>query len=342
MDDSFLDLDGLGRLDGRFDAAGEATINVREFESVSGIWTLEGSSVVGGTVSAGGVTGTLSANSVIAGSGSFSGTALDARLLGTTTATGQQTLSAAGGEFSVPIDNSDSLDEPLTDVLVACSQLLARWGSELPGKLEAKADPGFQVNSLTAYLVLFNQMGFPEESAMSVRLQDLAARGNSILGETRGGGDNSRAINEGVELLHEVEEFQADLAEEESDCPSDTAFANILTLIAQDALDATLLAFEADPDLLPSVSDLRNMVRLGQGTGAVGAGAKDTRRAADLADRIEAQANEQFQNQTDLLGDDDAALGELISLAALGEQQGWSLENSAGITGEDVLDVAAP
>jgi hypothetical protein len=84
------------------------------------------------------------------------------------------------------------------------------------------------------------------------------------------------------------------------------------------------------------------MVRLGQGTGAVGAGAKDTRRAADLADRIEAQANEQFQNQTDLLGDDDAALGELISLAALGEQQGWSLENSAGITGEDVLDVVAP
>ena len=69
VDDSFLDLDGLGRLDGRFDAAGEATINVGEFESVSGIWTLEGSSVVGGTVSAGGVTGTLSANSVIAGSG---------------------------------------------------------------------------------------------------------------------------------------------------------------------------------------------------------------------------------------------------------------------------------
>jgi len=343
IDSATLDLDGLGRLDARLDAAGEATINVAESDSISGIWTLEGSSIVGGTVSQGGVAGTMSANADVTGSGTFSGTALDARLMGTTTATGQSSVTGvAGGGITARFNNTDTWDEPLTNLLVACRQLLARWDSELPAELEARSGPGFQVNSLAAYLVLFNILEFPDESATSLSLQNLATRGNSILTAVRGGGYDSAPLNEGLELLREVEQLQADIANEESDCPSDKAFTNILTLVAQDALDAILLAFEADPDLLPSVSDLRNMVRLGQGTGAIGSGSKDTARATDLGDRMEAQANEQFQNQTDLLSVDDAARDELISLAALGEQQGWSLTNSVGITGEDVLDVAGP
>jgi len=340
VDSATLDLDGLGRLDSRADAAGEATIMVKESGSFSGTWTLEGTSVVGGTMSQRGVTGTLSANGVVTGSGTFfGGTTLDGRLTGATSTTGQTTFSGAeGGGITGPFNNTDSWDEPLTGLLVACSQLLARWDSELPEKLEAKASPGFQVNSLAAYIVLSDFSSFDEESFMADRLRDLAKRGNSLLGAARGGGDDMvNAIVDGPDLLRAVEALQAAIAAQESDCPSDKAFQNILTLIAQDALDAFLLVFESDdPNQTPlDAPILRALARLGHGTGALGSGARDTARAADLKARMEARANEAFEDAlTEPFNENEA-----VSLAALGEQEGWSLVSPAGITGPDILAV---
>jgi hypothetical protein len=84
------------------------------------------------------------------------------------------------------------------------------------------------------------------------------------------------------------------------------------------------------------------MVRLGQGTGAIGSGAKDMDRAFDLESRMEVLANEAFEEATRSDAEDiESAINEAVSLAALGEQQGWNLENSVGITSADVLATGA-
>ncbi len=148
------------------------------------------------------------------------------------------------------------------------------------------------------------------------------------------------AIADGPDLLRAVEALQAAIAAQESNCPSGKAFQNILTLIAQDALDAILLVFESegpdDPSRTPlNAGALRTLARLGHGTGALGSGARDAARAADLTARMEAQANEAFEAALA----EPVNVNEAVSLAALGQQEGWSLLNSAGITGPDILAV---
>jgi len=168
----------------------------------------------------------------------------------------------------------------------------------------------------------------------------LSSQANSTLGQARAGGDGLVAMSEGVDILRAVEQLQADIANKESDCPTDKAFMNILTLVAQDALDTILIGFETDGDLTASADTLRLMIRLGQGTGAIGSGAKDTDRAIDLEARTEAHANEAFEQalRANVAGN-ASAVNEAISLAALAQQQGWNLETSVGVSGEDVLSV---
>lgn len=339
-----LDVDEIGNIDTRIDTAGVATLtNVSE--SISGDWTLEGTGVIDGTATYRGVTTEASGSTVITGSGAFSGTPSTGRLSGTSTTTGQWTTAkSAGDALTVPIDATGPLDEPLTDLLNACSQLLGKWDSALPAKFEG---PGLTVTGLAAYLVLSDTLVITAESAIAERIRDLAKRGNSILGEARGGGDGLVAIAEGAELLRGVEKLQADIANEESDCPAVKGFTNILTQIAQDALDATLKGFEKDPTLSPSAETLRKMIRLGSGTGATGSGAKDTDRATDLEGRMKAQANEAFNDTVikaiDTMNDEspagEAVRNELVDLVALGEQQGWDLKTPAGVSAADMLAV---
>lgn len=334
------DVGGQGRIDTRGDAAGEAAIVVGS-ESISGSWVLEGSGTVDGVIVLDD-SYVFAGNTTMTGSGEFSGTPSDGRLTGSLQSTGQATATTSKGSVPIPIENEDPFDEPLTDLLVSCSQLLGRWDSELQEKMEARGGPGFHVtvNGIAAYFVLSDTIVITAESAIADQMRDLAKRGNSTLGEARAGGDGLVAIVEGAELLRAVEQLQADIAGKESDCPTDKAFTNILTLVAQDALDTTLLGFETDPTLSADAESLRYLLRLGQGTGAIGSGAKDTGRAVALGNRMEAVANESFDEATlSYASGNDAALNEAVSLAALGEQQGWSLENSKGISGADVLAV---
>lgn len=329
---------GTGTLDTHINTAGEATLTILS-ESISGDWTLEGTGVIDGTFTLRGVTSEASGNTVITGSGVFSGTPSAGRLSGTSTTTGQWTMGAGtGGGFTSPIDNTGPFDEPLTDLLKECSQLLGRWDSELRANWEGL---GLTVTGLAAYLVLSDGSLLAEEGWMADRLRDLGNRANSVLGDARAGGDVLVAIKEGAKILSDVETLQADISAVELDCPANKAFQNILTLIAQDALDTILTGFETDPDLTASADTLRTMIRLGNGTGAIGSGAKDTGQAADLEARMEAHANEAFNDALDsyVEGGGDEALNEAVALAALGEQQGWNLATPVGITGEDVLDV---
>lgn len=343
LNTGFAEAGDAGRIDTRGDAAGDASIVV-DSDSISGSWTLEGSGTVEGVMVLGDAgSAVVAGNIAMTGSGEFSGTATDGRLTGSLQSTGQVTATTSRGTVPIPADNEDPFDEPLTDLLVSCSQLLGRWDAELQEKMEARGGPGFQitVNGIAAYFVLSDEVVITAESAIANQMRDLAKQGNLTLGQARAGGDGLVAMSEGVDILRAVEQLQADIANKESDCPTDKAFINILTLIAGDALDTTLLGFDADDTFLPAASNLREMVRLGQATGAIGSGAKDTGRAADLEARMEAQADEAFNDALDSFveGGGEAALNEAVSLAALGEQQGWSLENSAGITGADVLAV---
>ncbi|VAV93718.1 hypothetical protein MNBD_ACTINO02-1290, partial [hydrothermal vent metagenome] len=171
---------------------------------------------------------------------------------------------------------------------------------------------------------------------MADRLRDLAKRANSTLGEARRGSEAFVVIADGIKLLRDVEKLQADIAALESDCPADKAFQNILTLIAQDGLDAALRSLELDPTVEISADTLREMVRLGDATAALGAGARDTVRADELDSRMETHANEAFEKATL----PTQSSNEAVALAALGEQQGWDLVNTAGVTGSEVLILA--
>ncbi len=338
-----LNLGGYGDMTRSLASAGDATVIIdTDAPSLSGTWTLEGSGTMGGGGTYRGVTVTFSGSSVFTGSGTFSGTPLNGRLTGTSKETGEWTLNGPKGPILGPFPIGGlgigfSYDEPLTDLLNECSQLLGKWDSQLEKKLEAQG-PNIQVTTLVAYFVLSDEKVITRESATADRLRGLAKQGNSTLGNARGGGDAFLAIDKGVAVLRGVEKLQADIAKKESDCPTDKAFQNILTLIAQDGLDAVLEGFENDPTLGANAKLFRDMIRLGEGTGATGSGAQDTVRAGELDGRMEAQANEAFdQAIQSYTSGFDPALDEAVSLAALGEQQGWGLENSAGVTGTDVL-----
>ncbi len=343
--DGSLNLGGFVDMASSFDAAGDAVLIIDlEASSLTGEWRFTGSGTMGGLAMVEGRTATISGSSTITASGGFSGTPLDGRLQGTSSTAGTWTISTSEGTTPpIPLGGPGTFDEPLTNLLSECSQLLGKWDSEFAPRIEAEyAAQGATLNvtTLVAYFVLSDADLLTKESWMAERLRDLAKRANSTLAEARAGGEAFSAIANGIELLRDVETLQADIAELEFDCPADKAFQNILTLIAQDGLDAALRGLELDPTVEIAADTLRNMIRLGDGTGATGSGAQDTAKAAELDDRMEAQANEAFSDALESYGNEDGgdlALNNAISLAALGEQQGWNLENSYGITGADVL-----
>ncbi len=339
-----LDMQGIGGMTSSVDAAGDATLTVlAASNSISGMWNFKGTGAMGGSGTFQGITVTFSGSSDISANGEFSGTPVDGRMTGTSNQKGQWTMDSEKGTFGpFPLGGPGVFNEPLTNLLNECSQLLGKWDSEFGGKLEAEyraQGADLSVTKLVAYFVLSDTGLIAEESWMADRLRDLAKRANSTLGEVRGGGDAFVAIENGAKLLRDVETLQADIADLESDCPADRAFQNILTLIAQDGLDAVLEGLEADPTIRVRATIFRAMVRLGNGTGATGSGATDTGRASDLEDRIEVQANEAFEEVTVPKDGSDSDVNEAASLAALALQQGWDLENSVGITGSDVLAV---
>jgi len=338
-----LDLEGAGELITSLDAAGDATIVMdSDTPSLSGVWSLEGSGAISGSATVRGVTGTASGSTVLTGEGTFSGTPLEGRLQGTSNSEGSWTLKTPKGtEGPIPAGGPTTYDEPLTDILNKCSQVLGRWGSQLPAKMEALG-PHFRVNRLEAYFVLSDDIVVPPESPMADRLRELAARGNAILADIRGGGDSLVALVDGAELLRDVEELQADIAAKESKCPADTQFQNILTQVAQDALDAILTALEADPDLIDVDAEaLRYMSRLALGTGATGSGAQDTTRASELDSRMETLADKAFKSASDdFEKGDDKGFDRAVEVAAVAEQQGWKVANRHGITGSDALSLA--
>lgn len=340
----FLDAQGVYGMTSSSDAAGDATLTVlKASNSISGTWALEGTGAMGGSGTFNGRTATFAGSSTFTGSGVFSGTPLDGRLEGAHASKGTWTITASEGTFG-PFRSGGpgSLDEPLTDLLSECSQLLAKWDSELGDKIEAEFNGqgvDLSITRLVAYLVLSDLGVTSDESWMADRLRELADRGNSTLGEARVGGGAMEAIGEGVKLLRDVEKLQADIAGLESDCPADKAFQNILTLIAQDGLDAVLEGFENDPTIEPNAWVLRQMIRLGDGTSAIGSGAQDTVRAGELNDRMEARANVAFdQALQSYANGDSAALNEALALVALAKQQGWEVETPEGVTGDDLVD----
>jgi len=336
-----LDLEGLGALISTTDQAGDARITMDSDEpSLSGAWAMEGSGNISGTFSFNGVSGTASGSTISVGSGTFNGTPLEGRLVGTTSSEGSWNFDGPQGTLGpFPAGGDDTYDEPLTDMTNRCSQLLGRWGSELGAKIEARG-PNLEVSRLHAYFVLSDDVVVTPESPMSDTLRGLAERGNAILGDIRFGGVAIQAMVDGAELLRDVEKLQAEIAAKESKCPADKLFQNALTQIAQDALDAVLEAFEQDPTLELDAEGLRAMIRLALGAGATGSGALDTVRAADLDARMEAQANEAFNEASEsYIGGNEAAFDEAVAVAALAEQQGWEVQNAAGLTGDDVLSL---
>ncbi len=336
-----LDLDGLGALTTSTDEEGDARITMDSDEpSLSGAWAMKGSSDIGGTFSFNGVSGTASGSTTNVGSGTFTGTPLEGRLMGTTSSEGSWNFTGPQGSLGpFRAGGPDTFDEPLTDVMNRCSQLVGRWGSELAARIEARG-PNLEVRRLHAYFILSDEVVVSPESPMSDTLRDLAERGNAILSDVRFGGEQLTAIVNGAELLREIEALQAEIAAKESKCPADKKFLNALTQIAQDALDAVLEAFEQDPTLELDAEQLRMMIRLALGSGATGSGALDTVRAAELDGRMEAQANKVFNEASEAYIDGDAAaFEEAVAIAALAEQQGWKVENAAGITGDDVLSL---
>jgi hypothetical protein len=342
--DGSLDFSGIAGMTNRFDAAGDATLVVGlEALSVSGKWEFAGTGAMGGSGTFQGTKVTFSGSSDISANGEFSGTTANGRMTGTSKSEGQWTMDSAEGSFGpFPLGGPGGFDEPLTDLLNQCSQLLGKWDSEFGSKLEAEyraQGTDLSVTTLVGYLILSDNGLIAEESYMADRLRDLAKRANSTLGGVRGGGDAFIAIEKGAGLLRDVETLQADIAALESDCPADKTFQNVLTLIAQDGLDAVLEGLEADPTIKVRATIFRAMARLGNGTGAIGSGATDTGRANDLEDRMEVQANEAFEEVTVPQDGSDPDVNEAAALAALALQQGWDLENSAGITGSDVLAV---
>ncbi|MFV1971582.1 MAG: hypothetical protein ACC683_11350 [Acidimicrobiia bacterium] len=344
-----LDLDGRGALTTSTDEEGDARITMDSDEpSLSGEWLLEGSSDIGGTFSFNGVSGTASGSTINVGSGTFTGTPLEGRLIGTTSSEGSWNFDGPQGSLGpFRAGGPDTFDEPLTDVMNRCSQLVGRWGSELAAKIEARG-PNLEVRRLHAYFILSDEVVVTPESPMSDTLRELAERGNEILADIRLGGDSVIAIVDGAHLLREIETLQAEIAEKESECPADKKFLNALTQVAQDALDAVLEAFEQDPNLNLKLDaeQLRMMIRLALGTGATGSGALDTVRAAELDARMEAQVNKAFDEATESYvgGDnptfngDKATFDEAMALAALGAQQGWKVESADGVTGDDILN----
>jgi len=336
-----LDLFGNGTLNTSLDVAGDARITMDSDEpSLSGVWAMEGTGDIRGTATINGKTITASGSSNSMGSGTFTGTPLDGRLVGKSDTEGSWNFDGQEGSLGpFPAGGPNTFDEPLTDMANKCSQLLGRWGSELAAKIEASG-PNLEVRRLHAYFVLSDDVVVTPESPMSDTLRDLAERGNAILGDIRFGGLAIQAMVDGAELLREVEVLQADIAQKESKCPADKQFQNVLTQIAQDALDAVIAAFEQDPTLELDAESLRSMIRLALGAGATGSGALDTVRAAELDARMEALANKAFNEASaSFVNGNDAAFNEAVAIAAVAEQQGWNVVNPAGITGDDVLSL---
>jgi len=337
--DGSLNLGGFVDMANSFDAAGDAVLIIDlKTSSLTGDWQFTGSGTMGGSAVVEGRAATIAGSSTITARGGFSGTPLDGRLQGTSSTSGTWTITTSEGTTPpIPLGGPGTFDEPLTNLLSECSQLLGKWDSEFASRIEAEyAAQGASliVTTLVAYFVLSDAGLLAEESWMADRLRDLAKRANSTLAEARGGGEAFMAIADGIALLRDVEQLNAEIAELEFDCPADKAFQNILTLIAQDGLDAALRGLELDPTVEIGADTLRYMVRLGEGTAATGSGAQDTERAADLDSRMEAQANEAFNDALESYRNENggaAALNEAASLAALGEQQGWNLEDTYGV-----------
>ena len=336
-----LDLDGVGALTTSTDVEGDARITMDSNEpSLSGAWAMEGTGDIGGTFSLNGVSGTASGSLLNVANGTFTGVPLDGRLVGTMSSEGSWNFDGEAGSLGpFPAGGDNTFDEPLTDVMNKCSQLLGRWGSELPAKIEASG-PNLEVRRLHAYFILTDDVVVTPESPMSDTLRDLADRGNAILGAVRLGGEQFTAIVNGAELLREIEVLQAEIAAKESKCPADKQFQNALTQIAQDALDAILEGFEEDPSLEVDAWYLRAMVRLALGAGATGSGALDQVRASELDARMEAQANRAFNDAYEAyIAGNEAAFDEAVAVAAVAEQQGWEVVNDAGVTGADALSL---
>lgn len=310
-------LDGIGDASFVADIHGDAELIAAD-GNVSGSWSYEGT----GSGSGGGAGVTFSSESTNIGMGTFTGTTTAARLVGTDDVTSTASFLGAGNTTS----EVQPIDEPLSNVLAGCSQVVATFTPQLNAELEAEI-PNSDV-FFEGVVVLYDGIEISEAEELARRAAELGASQEETVNK----------LISARQLLSEVEQLQGELAAG-SECPATKEYFNLLTNVAASLIEDVLAELEAaratDPEgtaWLTSVF-LPDLVRLGVSTGAMGSGAVSGRGTALMGAAKSAAMN---AGEVLLNGEGDLFLG-IGRLAALSVQMGWDLQ-FGGVSDAD-LDV---
>ncbi len=283
---------------------GTATL-IAEDGSISGEWEYGGT----GAGRGGGLGVEFTTESTYSGSGTFTGTPTAASVVG------DNSLTSTGTFFGVSRTSTEvqPIDEPITDVLAGCGQVVASFDLRVNQEIESQlpGGDGFFEGSLVVY-----------SDAPSEEAAELARRASEVLSSDA---EPLLKASAALAVLEEVQELQAAMSRA-SDCPATIEFFNLLTNTAATLIAAGLgqfdKAFAEDPTQAAFMVELLlpDLVRLGLATGAMGGGA-----VGDRGDALMAGAKGHAQRAVDELLASDADPLVLVDLAGLSAQLGWDL-----------------
>jgi len=318
-----LGLDGGFRLD--VDAGGSVTLTVAGSGplqlklidgAMDGTWSLDATQSVNGIIGPTGATITMTGGGPITGAGSIQGPPGDYRLTGSVTST--NTVEAFGQ--TATSTETETLDEPLTDVLVLCDQIVGRWDLRIKQRIEEAGLDEF----IRGY---FSASTGVEATEQAQKIEALLADVSRWAGEAAGleTGERSLYLNRALNMLDRSQRLQAELAAP-TPCPPDPTFTTDLALAMQDVLNTLL---DRSPGITGSV-----IVSLALGSGAIGAGSPVPGPADALQARMEADLEAKFE---DLIADLGVYETDLIDAARAAQMLGMESLGSGGLSPSDIL-----